>query len=81
METIRLIKNRKEEIINLSLDYLPSAFRGDPCSIALFVKESNGSIEIDHYPFKGLQDHSESVFMVIKEHEVPEPLNYGVDSI
>ena len=82
MKTLESLKNRKEEIIELTLDHMSVAFNGDPCNVAFYVEENeNGEIEVNHYPFLGQQSHPDKVFWIVPDHQRPDPEALGYNNL
>jgi hypothetical protein len=82
MDILNILKTRKDEVVEKTLDHMPNAMRGDVCNVAFYLDQDNeGNIIVNHYPFLGQQSHPESVFLIIKEHERPDPDELGFESM
>ena len=83
METLEILKERKQEIIDKTISILSNAFSGNSGmftpNLAFYFKENESEIEIDYYPFVGNQSHSENVFCIVKGHEIPTVMDLGYE--
>ena len=80
---LKKFEENKEEIIELTLNEMGEHLEWDGMfapNVAFFIKEGEG-IEIDSYPFVGNQSHPDNVFMIIQGHEIPDPNEYGYETL
>ena len=80
MDTLEIYRNHKNEIIEQTINLLPNALRGDLVNRTFFVKENNGKIEVDYFVYMGQVSKGENCFFSVKDHETPDPEDYGYEN-
>ena len=75
MKTLEILKTRKNEIVNLTMELLPDAINGNNgmfiANLAFnFKVDDNNELSVDYYTYVGNQKHSENVFYTIPSHEL-----------
>lgn len=83
MNTLEILKTRKEEIIEATLDILPQALSGDRVNRAFYfeVDEETEEVKVTWFPYTGQIQTSDNCFYTIPSHETPDPENYGCNTI
>lgn len=82
MNTLEILKNRKEEIIEKTIEILPVALAGDRANRTFFVKiDDEGNLKVDYFYYAGQIVLNDNCFFTIKDHETPDPEDYGYDNI
>ena len=80
MNTLEILKNRKEEIIEKTIEILPVALAGDRANRTFFVKiDDEGNLKVDYFYYAGQIVLNDNCFFTIKDHETPDPEDYGYD--
>jgi hypothetical protein len=83
MKTLEILKTRKEEIIEATLEVMPRTFKGDRANRAFFFKvdKETNKLTVDYIYYVGNQYFSDNYFYTIPNHETPDPEDYGYDSV
>jgi len=83
MKTLEILKTRKEEIVEATLEVMPQALSGDQANRTFFfeVDEETNELIVDYLYYLGNQYFSDNCFYTIPSHETPDPEDYGYDSI
>jgi hypothetical protein len=83
MDAIEVYKTRKEELVELTLNLLPTALAGDRANRTFFFKidEETGELTVDYLYYAGQISLSDNCFLTIKDYETPSPSEYGFETI
>ena len=87
MKTLEILKTRKEEILDLTMDLLSTAINGNDgmfnADLYFFFEldEETKELTVDYFPSAGNISTSDNVFYSIPGHEMPDPVDFGYDSI
>lgn len=83
MTTLEILKTRKEEIIEATLEVMPQALSGDRANRTFFFKvdEETKKLTVDYLYYLGQQQLSDNCFYTIPDHETPDAEEFGYDSI
>jgi hypothetical protein len=86
MKTLEILKERKGEIIEATLEVLPQAIAGNTgmfvASLAFFyLIDDDDNLTVDYYPYVGSQIHSDNVFWTIPGHNVPSAYDLGIETL
>jgi len=83
METLAILKTRKDEIIEATLKALPEALSGDQANRTFFFKvdEETNELTVDYLYYLGKQYLSDNCFYTIPDCETPDPSEYGYNSV
>jgi hypothetical protein len=76
MTTLENFKTNKETIIEKTLEQIPDALRGDRVTRSFFIKNENVNYSI----YTGQIILDDNYFFTIKDHETPDPGDYGYNS-
>ncbi len=80
MKTEEILKTRKDEIIQKTLELMPQALSGDKGNRTFYFEiDENGDLKIDYLYYLGLRQLSDNCFYTIKDHETPDSEEYGYD--
>lgn len=81
MNALQIFKKHKEAIVAQTLALIPDAIAGDQANRTFFVTaKSDGTVTVDYLYYKGTILLDDSCFFSIKEHDTPDPADYGGDS-
>lgn len=81
MNALQFFKTKKAEIVEQTLALIPEAISGDQANRTFFVTANpDGAVTVDYYYYKGTMPLEDNCFFTIKEHETPDPADYGGDS-
>ena len=83
MTTLEILKTRKDEIVNLTLELLPKALSGDTANRTFFFKvdEETGELTVDYLYYLGLRSLNDNCFYTIPNHKTPAPEEFGYETI
>ena len=83
MKTLEIYKTRKDELVEKTIELMPTALSGDRANRTFFFKidEETGELTVDYLYYAGQQVLSDNCFYTIKDHETPDPEDFGYDSI
>jgi hypothetical protein len=83
MTTLEILKTRKKEIIEATLELMPQALSGDRVNRTFFFKvdEETNELTVDYLYYLGQQQLSDNCFYTIPDHETPDEEEFGYDSI
>ena len=83
MKNLEILKTRKDEITEATLEMLPQALGGDRANRTFFftVDEETNELTIDYLYYLGQQVLGENCFYTIKDYETPDSGDFGYDSI
>lgn len=83
MKTLEIYKTRKDELVEKTIELMPTALSGDRKNRTFFFKidEETNELTVDYWYYVGQQLLSDNCFYTIKEHETPDPEDFGYDSI
>ena len=80
MTTLEILKTRKEEIIEATLEIMPQALSGDRANRTFFfnIDEETGELTVDYLYYLGQVQLSDNCFFTIKDYETPDPEDFDV---
>ncbi|MDA3911446.1 MAG: hypothetical protein PF448_08830 [Bacteroidales bacterium] len=83
METLKILKTRKDELVEKTLEIMPTTLSGDLANRTFFFKidEETNELTVDYLYYLGQQQLSDNCFYTIKDHETPSPEEFGYDNI
>lgn len=83
MKTLEIYKTRKDELVEKTIELLPIALSGDRANRSFFYKidEETNELTVDYLYYAGQHVLSDNCFYTIKDHDTPEPEEWGYDSI
>jgi hypothetical protein len=83
MKTLEIYKTRKDELVEKTIELMPTALSGDRANRTFFFKvdEETNELTVDYLYYLGQQSLSENCFYTIKDHETPDPEDFGYESI
>jgi hypothetical protein len=83
MKTLEIYKTRKDELVEKTIELMPTALSGDCGNRTFFfeIDEETGELTVDYLYYAGQQVLSDNCFYTIKDHETPDPEDFGYDSI
>ena len=83
MKNLEILKTRKGEIIEATLELMPQALSGDRANRTFFfiVDEETDELTVDYLYYLGQQQLGENCFYTIPDHETPDPEDFGYGSI
>jgi hypothetical protein len=76
MTTLEYFKTNKETIIEKTLEQIASALKGDKVNRSFFIKDENVTYSV----YAGQIILDERYFFTIKDHETPDPGDYGYNT-
>ena len=81
MKTLEIYKTRKDELVEKTIEIMPTALSGDRANRTFFFKvdEETGELTVDYLYYAGQQVLSDNCFYTIKDHETPDPEDFGYD--
>ena len=81
MTTVEIYKKKKNELVAKTLDLLPIALSGDRCTVTFYFifDEVNNELTVDYVLLN--KSLSEWSFFAIKDYEIPDPADFGYESI
>ncbi|MDY0388878.1 MAG: hypothetical protein RBT65_17530 [Methanolobus sp.] len=82
LEILEILKTRKEEIIEATLELMATALSGDRANRTFFFKvdEETNELTVDYLYYLGQQQLSDNCFYTIKDYETPDPGGFGYES-
>ena len=82
MRNSEILKTRKSEIVDLTLEILPQALGGDVANRAFYfeIDEETNELTVDYHYYLG-QISLKNCFFTIPDYETPSPEEFGYDSI
>ena len=81
MKTLEIYNTRKDELVELTLNLLPTALSGDRANRTFFFKENeDGSLTVDYHYYSGQIVTSDNCFYTIKDHQTPDPSEFGYEN-
>ena len=83
MKTLEILKTRKSEIVEKTIELMPTALAGDRANRTFYfqVDEETGELTVDYLYYLGKLFLSDNCFYTIKDHETPDPEDFGYESI
>lgn len=83
MKTLEILKTRKDEIIDATLELMPTALSGDRANRTFFFKvdEETGELTVDYLYYLGQQVLGANCFYTIPDYETLDPEDFGYNSI
>lgn len=83
MKTLEIYKTRKDELVEKTIELIPAALSGDRANRTFFFKidEETGELTVGYWYYAGRQVLSEDCFYTIKDHETPDPEDFGYKNI
>lgn len=81
MTILEILRTRKEEIIEKTIELLPTALSGDRANRTFFFKvdEETDELKVDYICYLGRQKLSDNCFYTILDYETPDPEEFGYD--
>ena len=83
MKTLEIYKTRKDELVEKTIELMPTALGGDRANRTFFflVDEETGELTVDYLYYAGQQVLNDNCFYTIEDHETPDAEEFGYDSI
>ena len=82
MKAIEILKTRRDELVQLTLNLLPIALSGDRANRTFYFKiNDSGTLVVDYLYYLSQQSSSDNEFYTISVHETPCPEEFGFESI
>ena len=83
MKTLTIYKTRKNELVEKTIEVMPTALSGDRANRTFFFKvdEETGELTVDYLYYAGQQVLSDNCFYTIKDYETPAAEDFGYESI
>ena len=83
MKTLEIYKTRKDELVEKTIELMPTALSGDRANRTFYftVDEETGELTVDYLYYAGQQVLTDNCFYTIKDHETPDAKEFGYDSI
>jgi len=83
MKTIEIYKTRKDELVDKTIELMPTALAGDRANRTFFFKvdEKTDELTVDYLYYLGQQVLNDNCFYTIKDYQTPDPEDYGYESI
>ena len=83
MKTLEIYKTKKDELVEKTIELMPTALSGDRANRTFFFKidEETGELTVDYLYYSGQQVLSDNCFYTIKDHETPDAEDFGYGSI
>ena len=83
MKTQEIYKTRKDEIVEKTMELLPTALSGDRANRSFFVKidEETNELTVDYLYYAGQTGLSDNCFYTIRDQDTPDPEDWGYSSI
>ncbi len=77
-----IFKTRKEEIVEKTLELLPQALAGDNANRTFYIEiDDDGKLKVDYIYYAGQQVLNDHCFYTIKDHETPDPADFGYENL
>ena len=82
MKTLEILKTRKDELVEKTINIMSDALSGDCANRTFYfeVDEETGELTVDYLYYLGQQVLSDNCFYTIKDHETPYPEDFGYES-
>lgn len=83
MEALKILKTRKDELVEKTIELMPQALSGDRANRTFFfnIDEETGELTVDYLYYLGQVQLSDNCFYTIPDHETPDPGDFGYESI
>lgn len=83
MTALEILTARKEEIVEKTIELMPTALAGDRANRTFFfnVDGETNELTVDYLYYLGQQQLSDNCFYTIPDHETPDPEEFGYDTI
>lgn len=83
MTTLEILKTRKDELIEKTIEIMPTALSGDRANRSFYfeLNDETNELKVDYLYYAGQQTLSDNCFYTIKDFETPDPEDFGYDSI
>lgn len=81
MKTIEILKTRKEEIIEKTLELMPDALSGDIATRTFYFEIKNGKLTVNYLYYAGHQILSDNCFYTVHDYETPDAEDYGYETL
>jgi len=83
METIEIYKTRKDEIVEKTIELIPTALSGDRANRTFFFKidKETNELTVDYIYYAGSIILDDNCFYTIFDHETPDPEDFGYESL
>jgi hypothetical protein len=82
MKTLEIYKTRKDELVEKTIELMPTALGGDRANRTFYFKVSDdtGELTVDYLYYLDQQSLGDECFYTIKDHETPDPEDFGYES-
>jgi len=83
MKTLEIYRTRKDELVEKTIEILSDALTGDRANRTFYFKidEETSELTVDYLYYAGQQHLDDNCFYTIKDHETPNPEDFGYDSL
>ena len=83
MKTLEIYKTRKDELVEKTIELMPTALSGDRANRTFFFKidEETNELTVDYLYYAGQQVLSENCFYTIKDYETTAPEDFGYETL
>lgn len=83
MKTLEILKTRKDELIEKTIEIMGDALSGDPANRTFFFKidEKTDELTVDYIYYAGETILDDNCFFTIKDYETPDPEDFGYDTL
>lgn len=83
MKPLEIYKTRKDELVEKTIELMPAALIGDLANRAFYfiINEETGELTVDYFYYAGRRVLGGNCFYTIKDHETPDPEDFGYDSL
>ena len=81
MKNIEIYRTRKDELIEKTIELMPTALSGDIANRTFYfeINEKTGKLTVDYLYYLGQQSLDDECFFTIKDHETPDPEDFGYE--
>ena len=82
MKTLEIYKTRKDELVEKTIELMPTALSGDRANRTFFFKvdQKTNELTVDYLYYAGQQVLSDNCFYTIKDHSTPDPEDFGYET-
>ena len=82
MKTLEIYKTRKSELVEKTIELMPTALSGDRANRTFFfeIDEETNELTVDYLYYLGLQVLSENCFYTITDYETPAHEDFGYET-
>lgn len=83
MKPLEIYKTRRNELVEKTIALMPTALSGDIANRTFYYifDEETKELSVDYLYYVGFQSLGDNCFYTIKDHETPDPEEFGYDSI